>query len=80
MQGCADWTDIFSFLPALGVFGRNARKLGQLDDAADGAKNATNAALRNNGRARNNLGSALSCSTSFVAGTEVLTPDGLVII
>ena len=81
MAGCADWTDALSFLPLAGAFGRSARnasKLDNLDEIGDAAKATKNAALRNQGKAKNTLKSALSCSTSFVAGTEVLTPDGLV--
>jgi hypothetical protein len=53
----------------------------KIQDVQDGfqyAKDTVNDFLRGNNRNRTTPSSIMDCSSSFLAGTEVLTPDGLV--
>ena len=81
LQNCGDWTDWGNLLNAAmeaTSVGRNARAIGEIGDGLKSSRRAKNANLRSQARGNDTASEILNCSSSFVAGTEVLTPDGLV--
>jgi hypothetical protein len=72
-------TTVTTLLSALNV--RKLLSSIKIQDVKDGfeyAKDTVNDFLRGNNRNRTTPSSIMDCSSSFLAGTEVLTPDGLV--